>query len=173
MEVISTSITNLDIHDISRVSRTYGVKQYFLVHPLDAQQNLAKEMLGYWREGYGGEYNPDRKDALEVLEVISDLDAVLARIEELEGTRPRTVATDARIYPQTTGYKELREKIEEGSEPYLVLFGTGWGITSELIGSCDYVLEPIEGGGEYNHLSVRSAVAIILDRLLGDYWWKK
>jgi hypothetical protein len=35
----------------------------------------------------------------------------------------------------------------------------------------DYILEPIYGPGEYNHLSVRSAVAIILDRLLGEDWY--
>jgi hypothetical protein len=31
----------------------------------------------------------------------------------------------------------------------------------------DYILDPLAGAGTYNHLSVRSAVAIILDRLLG------
>jgi len=31
----------------------------------------------------------------------------------------------------------------------------------------DMLLEPIEGYTDYNHLSVRSAAAIILDRLLG------
>jgi hypothetical protein len=36
----------------------------------------------------------------------------------------------------------------------------------------DYILEPVYGPGEYNHLSVRSAVAIILDRLAGEAWWK-
>jgi len=40
-------------------------------------------------------------------------------------------------------------------------------LTKEVKDDSDYVLAPIEGKG-YNHLSVRSAVAIILDRLLGD-----
>jgi len=31
-----------------------------------------------------------------------------------------------------------------------------------------YILEPIRGNAKYNHLSVRSAVSIILDRLLGE-----
>ena len=49
----------------------------------------------------------------------------------------------------------------EDEAPYLILFGTGWGLTSEI-------LEPIRGKTKYNHLCVRSAVSIILDRLLGE-----
>jgi hypothetical protein len=47
------------------------------------------------------------------------------------------------------------------------MFGTGWGMIDELIERADYYLDPIEGPVEYNHLSVRSACAIILDRLTG------
>ncbi len=57
--------------------------------------------------------------------------------------------------------------IEDRETPLFLLFGTGWGLTQEVKDSSDYVLAPIEGKG-YNHLSVRSAVAIILDRLLGE-----
>ena len=32
----------------------------------------------------------------------------------------------------------------------------------------DYILEPIRANSKYNHLSVREAVAIILDRLFGE-----
>ncbi len=34
--------------------------------------------------------------------------------------------------------------------------------------NADFFLEPIKGPSDYNHLSVRSAVAIVLDRLLGE-----
>ena len=48
----------------------------------------------------------------------------------------------------------------------------GWGLAEEALAWADYQLEPIraEAPSEhaYNHLSVRSAVAIILDRLLGE-----
>ena len=37
---------------------------------------------------------------------------------------------------------------------------------------CDYILEPVQAGSDYNHLSVRSAVSIILDRLLGECWFE-
>lgn len=171
MEVISTSITNLDLHDISRTARTYGIRRYYLVHPIETQQNLAREMISYWREGYGAEYNPDRREAMNLLELASDLDTVLADIQRLEGQKPLTVATDARQYPQTVGYLQLRRLIQQGDQPYLILFGTGWGLTAEMMKACDYILQPIEGCTDYNHLSVRSAAAIILDRLLGERWW--
>jgi hypothetical protein len=53
--------------------------------------------------------------------------------------------------------------------PVLVLFGTGWGLSPALIDDADVRIEPIRARGEtgYNHLSVRAACAITLDRLLG------
>lgn len=54
---------------------------------------------------------------------------------------------------------------EEG--PFLLLFGTGWGLAPQVFDEVDAVLEPISGVNGYNHLSVRSAASILLDRLLG------
>jgi hypothetical protein len=51
--------------------------------------------------------------------------------------------------------------------PVLLLFGTGWGLTEEVLAAADRRLEPIQGAGDFNHLSVRAACAITLDRLLG------
>ena len=42
---------------------------------------------------------------------------------------------------------------------------------AEMMKQFDYIVEPIYGAGSYNHLCVRSAAAIILDRLLGEPWW--
>ena len=57
--------------------------------------------------------------------------------------------------------------IKDSNQPYLLIFGTGWGLTETVFSRADVVLEPVRGPGSYNHLSVRSAVAIILDRLFG------
>ena len=43
----------------------------------------------------------------------------------------------------------------------------------EAMKKFDYILEPVYGSCDYNHLCVRSAVAIILDRLAGEAWWEK
>lgn len=172
MEVISTSITNLDIHDIARTSCTYNVSKYFVIHPLETQRMLIQDILDYWQNGYGAQYNADRKTAFENVRLIQSLAETIEEIRQETGEIPVTVTTDARTYPNTIGYKSLREKMADG-RPYLVLFGTGWGIEKETMSKTDYILEPIYGPGDYNHLSVRSAVAIIIDRLLGEEWWNR
>lgn len=171
MDTITTSVTNLDLHDISRVARTYDVDGFFVVHPSPSQHHLITEIVSYWQEGYGGSYNPDRKEAFSRLQIADSLSQVLGLIKDETGLQPDTIATDARIYPNTVSYKIMKEKIFNSDKPFLILFGTGWGMEKGLMESCTYILEPIEGEASYNHLSVRSAVSIIIDRLLGEYWY--
>jgi hypothetical protein len=171
-QIITTSITNLDLHDISRAARTYGIEGFFIVHPHPQQQSLIKDIIHYWTEGYGGQYNPDRLEALQLMQLVSSLEEATAAITDVHKQKPLCVATDARIYPNTISYRQLKERLFQGEEVFLLLFGTGWGMEAELVNSCDYRLEPIEGDRAYNHLSVRSAVAIILDRLLGEKWYE-
>ena len=160
--------TNFDIHDISRSCRTYNVAGYRLIVPVDAQKMLTERIIGYWQEGTGGQFNKDREDAFSITRVMNSIEDTIAEIEEREGQRPVIITTSARIFPNTVGYKELSDKIFEDDRPYLLLFGTGWGLTDEVMDMSDYILEPIRGNTQYNHLSVRAAVAIILDRLLGE-----
>lgn len=170
-DIITTSITNLDLHDIARAARTYDVEKFFVVHPSPNQHKLVRDIVSYWQEGYGGQYNADRKEAFDILQVFSSMDEVMEYITGREGQRPLQVATDARRYSNSINYRHLKDIIFGAEKTFLLLFGTGWGIARELIMNCDYILEPIEPGREYNHLSVRSAVTIILDRLLGAYWF--
>lgn len=172
LEVITTSVTNLDIHDIARCAITYAVENYYIIHPSAIQQQLVKEIIGHWRTGYGATYNPDRKIALERVKINNSLTEVKAEISKNFSGPLYLITTDAREYPHTIGYQELRVLLAENREAnYLLLFGTGYGITREMMLEADYVLEPIRGRGEYNHLSVRSAVSIILDRISGEKWW--
>lgn len=170
-EIITTSITNLDIHDIARSSRTYDVAQLFFIHPIEVQQRLAEDILHYWRHGYGAVYNSDRKEALSIVKLKDTLQDAVEEISAVCGKSPVIVTTDARIFPNRISYRALRAEMENSDAPYLLLFGTGWGIERNLMESFDYILEPIMGRGDYNHLSVRAAAAMILDRLLGDKWW--
>jgi hypothetical protein len=164
--VVATALTTLDIHDLARLTKTYGVKGFYLVTPLPTQQALAKRLIAHWVTGWGAQYNPTRQEALALVRMADDLDGVVQEIEREQGHRPKTVATAAKGHPLARPFKEVAELLnEQGDTPYLILFGTGWGMTKELIEQCNYVLEPIEGNG-YNHLSVRTAAAIILDRLL-------
>ncbi len=169
--IVTTAITNFDIHDIARTARTYDLVKYFIIHPLDSQKALAEEIVSYWQEGYGGQYNPDRKEALSIVEILPDIQAAVDYITAKEGIKPLIVTTDARKYDNTVSYKKLQRELEETGRPCLLLFGTGWGMENSVMKQFDYILEPIYGPGPYNHLPVRAAVAIILDRLLGEHWW--
>jgi len=162
-ENVATSITNMDLHDISRSCTTYDVKNYYVVTPLEAQREIASRVIKHWLEGYGATYNVNRKQAFGGTMLMDGLLDVVADIEKKEGERPVVVATTARDSRANIGFQEVSELSEE--KPILILFGTGWGFTEDVFKMSDRVLKPIEGAGNFNHLSVRSAVAIILDRI--------
>ena len=167
-EVIGSAVTNLDLHDIARVSRTYGVQTYHVVTPYKDQQQLITEILDHWLKGHGAEYNSKRKEALSIVRISDDLDGVIRRVTDKWQCRPTILATSARTGDNTWSYREAARRIRQG-EHVLVLFGTGWGMTDDLLARADALLPAIEGPTEYNHLSVRSAVSIVLDRLLGNF----
>lgn len=173
MEVVTTALTNYDLHDIARTAKTYDVAKYFIIHPVEAQRDMAARIMNHWKTGGGVHYNVNRKEAFEETELVSTLEEALAQIEKETGMKPAIVTTDARVYPNTVTYRWLRNKIHEEEQPIFILFGTGFGMTKEMMKQFDYIVEPIYGAGTYNHLCVRSAVAIILDRLLGEPWWNK
>ena len=165
-ETIGSAVTNLDIHDIARAARTFGVDHYYIVTPYGDQQALVAEILGHWQTGHGATYNPARKAALDRVKITETLAATIAQVTEQRGRRPLILTTSARIQKNSISYRETRRRIEAG-EPILLLFGTAHGLAPELTETADYTLPPIESTTDYNHLSVRSAVSIILDRLLG------
>lgn len=166
-EVVATAITNFDIHDIARSARTFGAGGFFVITPLESQVRLAERILRHWVEGAGSIYNPTRKESLSLVRVSRSIDEAEREISCLWQAKPKRVATGASSHPKGIDFGSLKKLLKNGNTPFLLLFGTGWGLTQEVKDDSDYVLAPIEGRG-YNHLSVRSAVAIILDRLLGE-----
>jgi hypothetical protein len=166
-EVVTTAITNLDLHDIARAAKTYALGGYFVVNPMPAQRELAGRILSHWVSGFGMEYNPNRGEAFGMLKVVGSLDDAKAEVLAMHGVAPRVVATAAKEIDGSVSYSRMREVLGEGG-PFILAFGTGWGLTEEFVAGCDISLRPITGLMGYNHLPVRSAVAIILDRLLGD-----
>jgi hypothetical protein len=164
---ITTSVTNLDIHDIARSARTFGFKRYFLITPIKVQQQMVNKILGFWEADSGLIYNPDRKDALAEAQVIDSIEDTITEITRIEGIKPCVVVTGANFEKFDGKEKELLHKIRLDGKPMLLLFGTGWGLTAPVVEQADFRLEPIFGiaNDGYNHLSVRSAVAIYCDRL--------
>ncbi len=166
-QVVTTALTNMDIHDIARSARTYGVKRFYVVTPVQALQKLALKIITHWEQGYGSQYNQTRKEALALVRLKDTLDNVILDMEQECGSKPKLVVTSARPGGKRTSFAELREMLIRDVQPFLLLLGTGWGLTDTVLAQADYLLEPIDGGTDYNHLSVRSAAAIMLDRLLG------
>lgn len=164
--VVNTAVTNLDLHDLARLSRTYGLAGYFVVQSLPLQKKLIERLLSYWRSESAGSWNQTRQEAFSVLRLIDSLDEAIATIERETGERPKVIGTSARLRPGVVTFPELREKMTGGT--WLIVFGTGWGVEPGFLADrADYMVEPIDPGFRYNHLSVRAAAAIIVDRLLG------
>jgi len=169
-ETVATSVTNLDIHDIARSCRTFGVKNYFIITPIQLQHELVGRILGHWDKDESALYNPDRKDALSHVVIVNSVEEAMQNIEKLEEKKPMCVVTGAGFKSFDGDAKALKDKMNLDKIPCLVLFGTGWGLHASIVESADFRLGPISGAAEdgYNHLSVRSAVAIYLDRIRGS-----
>jgi tRNA (guanine37-N1)-methyltransferase len=166
---IASAITNFDLHDLSRLARTYGVKKFFVITPLDDQQKLAERILLHWTNGYGARYNRYRKEAIEVMNITRSLEAAINEIREIEGEEPLLIATDASKQAGKSITYSRAIKILISEKVVFIIFGTAWGLHEDVINRADFVLDPIEGKSNYNHLSVRTAAGIILDRIAGSY----
>ena len=137
------------------------------VEPLPQEQQIALRISSFWNDGFGHDYNPSRAESLSLLRVVTHYEEAVAEVQAEEGERPLLVATSARSFPNAIGYADLGARIRTGDHPYLLTFGTGFGLADDIMARMDAVLAPIWGPTDFNHQSVRSAAAIILDRLLG------
>ncbi len=166
-EEMTTAVTNLDVHDLARLGRTFDAAAYFIVTPIELQRRLVQEIVDHWREGGpGAKRIPQRSEALRRVEAVTCLEEAVRRITSREGRRPRVLGTAARPLDRpVVSFAEERQRLGVTQEPILVLFGTGHGLTDALLANVDDVLAPIRPGADFNHLSVRTAAAIVLDRL--------
>jgi hypothetical protein len=170
-QTVTTAITNLDLHDMARIASTYGASDLFVVHPVAAQRLLAERIRDHWVNGSGKRRIPDRAVALDVLRVVPSLEDVFLALGGAGGRAGLALYTTAasdRGGP-VTAFAAARERIAQTGSPVLIAFGTGWGLAPEIVSQADVRLEPIRARADtgYNHLSVRSACAITMDRLLG------
>lgn len=164
--VVTTSITLIDVHDIARSSKTYGTQALYVTHSSPIMRRLARSITSHWESDFGAAYNPNRKEALALIDVVVNLDEAIQKIDLRTKKLPKLIATDARPGMGRITFSEMRAAILQNTEPYLLMVGTGWGMSQPLLDRAEYYLEPIWGPTEYNHLSVRAATAILLDRLL-------
>ena len=167
-EKSSTAITGMDLHDIARACRTYGIKKYLLVTPIAQQREMAKRIAGHWTSGWGADYNPDRREAFSTLKIFASVQKAIAWAEEKEKKPVFKIATTAKRHAGAQHWLTLKREILRRDHSPLFIFGTGWGLHDEVMDMADAVMTPIIGGKDgWNHLSVRSAVSITLDRFFG------
>ncbi len=167
-EVQSTSIFNVDVHDNARVVSTYGLDAFHVIHPVDAQREMVEAMTGFWKTDKARLRNPDRAHALSKTHAIASIEESIKWIQAHLSDKYEIVVTSAIAREQNTGYGEMRALIEapeSTDKTYLWLFGTGHGLADVVMEMADHTLAPLYGPTAYNHLSVRAAIAIILDRL--------
>jgi hypothetical protein len=167
---VTSAITNLDVHDLARSARTYGCSDYFLVHPIAAQRVLVGRICDHWRDGSSGKRIPDRKTALELVRTVASLEEACGAMGGRAAVEVWvTAARSVSAAPLTS--TEARARLEGDGKPVLLLFGTGWGLASAVIDGADQAIAPLRATEQtgYNHLSVRAACAILLDRLRGEH----
>lgn len=165
-DTITTAVTNLDVHDIARSARAYDLAGYFVVTPIEAQRVLVERILDHWRNGVGARRVPERSVALARCATLDSLATACSTIAAREGRPPLVWVTSAREVPGTPAISYRGAAATD--RPALLVFGTGHGLAQEVLDAADGVLPAIRPGASYNHLSVRAAVAITLDRLFGD-----
>ena len=167
-EKSSTAITGMDLHDIARACRMYGIKKYLLVTPLAQQREMAKRIVTHWTEGWGSTYNPDRKEAFGTLKIFASVGRALTWVREHEKTEPYTISTTAKQRAGAVNWLSLKRELLLKDLSPVFIFGTGWGLHEDVLDMSKAVMTPITGGADrWNHLSVRSAVSITLDRFFG------
>ncbi|MDO4988570.1 MAG: tRNA (guanosine(37)-N1)-methyltransferase TrmD [Synergistes sp.] len=167
-EKSAAAITGMDLHDIARACRTYGIKKYLLVTPLAQQREMARRIAKHWTDGWGAKYNPDRREAFAVLKIFASVQKAIEWVREKEKREPFKIVTTAKKNSHAVHWLTLKRDILQNDRSPIFIFGTGWGLHDDVMNMADAVMTPISGGNDgWNHLSVRSAVSITLDRFFG------
>lgn len=161
--IVTSTLTNIDVHDLSRSAKTYGCSDFFMVHPIEAQRTLCARIVEHWTTGSSAKRIPDRKEALSLVRIVDTLADAKAAL----GDDVRVWVTAAREIGTTLSWSDAKRSLADDPRPVLLVFGTSWGLAPEVTSSADAVVAPIDGAAGWNHLSVRAACAIALDRLRG------
>lgn len=163
-----SSLTNLDIHDIARLSRSYGMGPFYALTPLEDQLALLRKILAHWLHGR----DTDRSRALALVRPVVSFEEMDRQAISLHGIRPVYVAASAQwphgknTPPPFTAH-DIGEILQ--GRPVVICLGTARGLAPAVLERCDGQLRPLRFLSD-NHLSVRSAAAIIADRILGDFY---
>ncbi|MDD2717412.1 MAG: RNA methyltransferase [Candidatus Wallbacteria bacterium] len=161
-DTVATAAFPLDVQDIARSCATFGVKRFFVVHPEPRQREFLQSVVDFWAKEEARQWNESRSVALELVEILPSLEALLEKI-----SNPLLVTTSASLNPEKNIiFSDLKKITSDPDREILLILGTGYGLHKSVFEQSALQLEPIYGASNYNHLSVRSAAAIILSRLI-------
>jgi hypothetical protein len=164
-KVVTSALTNMDVHDLARSARTFGCTDYYVVHPVEIQRELVTRIVTHWTDGSSAKRIPTRKDALSIVRAVATLEDAEKALGGDAGVEIWVTAARAMPGKTTLGFEDARARLDGDGPPVLLVFGTGWGLAPAIMDRAHALLPPIRGPGEWNHLSVRAACAIALDRL--------
>lgn len=163
-----TSVASIDIHDIARSCKTYGIKNFFIVTQLEDQFQIVNTFFNFWHSPKGKNYNLSRYNAIESVILTKSFESVIEQIKQKENSNPIVITTSAKTHGNGTKIDFFSQGLVwKENRPVLIVFGTGQGLSNEIMDQSNFILAPVRGLTSYNHLSVRSAAAIILDRWMG------
>lgn len=163
-----TSVASIDIHDIARSCKTYGIKNFFIVTQLEDQFKIVNTFFDFWHSKKGKDYNLSRYNAIESVILKKTFESVIEHIKQKENADPIIITTSAKPHGNSVKIDYFSQGLVwKENRPVLIVFGTGQGLSDEIMNKSNFILTPIRGLTSYNHLSVRSAAAVILDRWLG------
>ncbi|MCL2123457.1 MAG: tRNA (guanosine(37)-N1)-methyltransferase TrmD [Desulfovibrionaceae bacterium] len=165
----ASSLTNLDIHDIGRISCGYGLGGLYISTPLPDQAHILRGILRYWTQGAGAVSNPDRARALSLVHHVPEIAGAVADIEKRTGQKPLLLGSSAQ-WRKSPVYTPGMAREALASSPVLILLGTSHGLAPEALAACDGQLRPLRFLDSYRHLPVRAATAAYLDRILRDFY---
>ncbi len=153
---ICATVSEYDVFDASRLSLAYPLRHLYIINHEPAQRDLVARLLKH-----GTDSRPDARGVFSKTVWAPDLTTIRSAIDA--SSPPIVVATSARSSPSNVSFSYVRKLMHQ--QHVILLVGKAWGLAQSVIDEADFLLEPIDAGTGYNHLSVRSALAILIDRL--------
>lgn len=157
-EEIASVVDEFDVFDGGRLALTYGIPTLYVVNPVPAQRDKTQRVIAHAQS----EARDAERGRMEALRWCASLQDAIA--DASTPTRPWVVATSAVPREPAASFVDVRERLCGGGDVLLVI-GKAWGLAPAVFEQCDAQLQPIDAGTGFNHLSVRSAMAILIDRL--------
>jgi hypothetical protein len=158
--VITSTIDHFDVMDGSRLALTYGLDGFVVVNPEPSQRALMERLLRHGADEAGRERE---RGTFTRTSWAPDLATVVADIVARTGRAPLVVTTSARPDGADIDFATLRASMSDAQ--VVLVLGKAWGLAPAAFAASDRRLVPIDAGTGFNHLSVRSAMAILVDRL--------